>query len=246
VTFAVKHPMYESGSLSKATGDTTLRPGGFVLTERLLTLCNLSADFRVVDVGCGTGGTVEYLLDSGFSCTVGIDRSELLLQTGIHRRPDMRLIHAGSESLPIDSGQVDVILAECSLSAMSDIQAALTEFHRVLCSGGRLALSDIYARNADGVPALHTLPLSCGLRNALTREQLTENFQKRGFEIMVWEDHSEVLKQLVGQMILSHGSMNEFWSQSEPEVDPMELQLAVRKAKLGYCLLVAQKSAKES
>jgi len=195
---------------------------------------------------------------------------------------------------------------------MSDIQAALTEFHRVLCSGGRLALSDIYARNAegvpalhtlplscglrnaltreqltenfqkrgfeimvwedhsevlkqlvgqmilshglsdiyarnaDGVPALHTLPLSCGLRNALTREQLTENFQKRGFEIMVWEDHSEVLKQLVGQMILSHGSMNEFWSQSEPEVDPMELQLAVRKAKLGYCLLVAQKSAKES
>ncbi len=234
--------MYENGSLSKATGDKTLRPGGFDLTDRLLTLCELSADSRIVDVGCGTGGTVEYLRDSGFAHAIGIDRSELLLQTGICRRPDLPLACAWSKSLPMASGHADAILAECSFSAMAGLDGALTEFHRVLRSGGRLALSDIYARNAEGLPALHSLPLSCGLRHAVTREQLTENLQAHGFEIAVWEDHSEMLKQLVGQMILAHGSMREFWSQSEPGTDPMELQIAVGKAKLGYHLLVAQKT----
>jgi ubiquinone/menaquinone biosynthesis C-methylase UbiE len=236
-----RQPMYENGSLSKATGDKTLRPGGFDLTDRLLTLCELSADSRIVDVGCGTGGTVEYLLDSGFAHAIGIDRSELLLQTGICRRPDLPLACAWSKSLPIASGCADAILTECSFSAMAGLDGALTEFHRVLRSGGRLALSDIYARNAEGLPALYSLPLSCGLRHAATREQLTENLQAHGFEIAVWEDHSEMLKQLVGQMILAHGSMREFWSQSEPGADPMALQSAVREAKLGYHLLVAQK-----
>lgn len=233
--------MYENGSLSKATGDKTLRPGGFDLTERLLTLCELSADSHIVDVGCGTGGTVEYLLAAGFSRAVGIDRSELLLQTGISRRPDLPLACAWSKSLPIASGSLDVLLTECSFSAMAGLDGALPEFQRVLCSGGRLALSDIYARNAEGLPALHALPLSCGLRHAVPREQLTENLQAHGFEITAWEDHTEVLKQLIGQMIFSHGSMNEFWSQSEPEADPMALQTAIREARLGYHLLVAKR-----
>jgi hypothetical protein len=50
-----------------------------------------------------------------------------------------------------------------------------------------------------------------------------------------------MLKQLVGQMIFAHGSMREFWSQAEPGANPMELQLAVSKARLGYHLLVAIK-----
>jgi ubiquinone/menaquinone biosynthesis C-methylase UbiE len=234
--------MYENGSLSKATGDKTLRPGGFDLTERLLTLCELSADSQIVDVGCGTGGTVEYLLDAGFAHAIGIDRSELLLQTGICRRPSLSLACAWSKSLPIASGQVDAVFSECSLSAMFDLDGSLTEFRRILRSGGQLALSDIYARNAEGLPALHALPLSCGLRKAMTREQLTENLQAHGFETIVWEDHSEMLKQLIGQMIFAHGSMREFWSRSEPEADPMEHQAAVSKAKLGYHLLVARKT----
>jgi arsenite methyltransferase len=236
--------MYENGSLSKATGDKTLRPGGFDLTERLLTLCEVSADSRIVDVGCGAGGTVEYLLDSGFAHAIGIDRSELLLQTGCaaSRRPDLPLACAWSKSLPMASGQADAVFSECSLSAMFDLDGSLTEFRRILRSGGRLALSDIYARNAEGLPALHALPLSCGLRKAMTREQLTENLQAYGFEIVVWEDHSEMLKQLIGQMIFAHGSMREFWSQSEPGADPLALQSAVREARLGYHLLVAQKT----
>jgi hypothetical protein len=111
----------------------------------------------------------------------------------------------------------------------------------VLCPGGRLAVSDVYARNPDGLPSLRALPLSCGLRDAMTREELVTRLKAHGFEIVIWEDHSETLKYLAAQMILAHGSMSEFWCRSEPHADPFELQIAISKAKLGYYLLVAQK-----
>jgi hypothetical protein len=124
---------------------------------------------------------------------------------------------------------------------MSSLEGTLSEIQRVLSPNGRLALSDIYARNAEGLPALQSLPLSCGLRKTMTQDQLTLSLQAHGFEIQVWEDHSEMLKYLAAQMILSHGSVNEFWNHSEPGSNPIDIQVAINKAKLGYYLLVAKK-----
>ena len=64
----------------------------------------------------------------------------------------------------------------------------------------------------------------------------------RGFDIQVWEDHSEALKYLASQIALAHGSLSGFWRRSEPAADPMDIQIALDKAKLGYYLLVARNS----
>jgi len=233
-------PMYQNGSLSQATGGP-LRPGGLDLTARMLAFCELPPAARVLDLGCGTGSTVEELRACAACHAFGIDRSELLLQTGLTLHPGLPLACAWGKSLPLASGSMDAILAECSLSAMSDLEAVLSEFGRVLRQGGRLALSDVYACNPAGLPALRALPLTCGLRDALTQAQLTARLLAHGFEILVWEDHSETLKYLAAQMILSHGSLSEFWGKSEPAADPLDLQLAISKAKLGYYILVAGK-----
>ena len=234
------HASYENDSLSQVTGGP-LRPGGFELTARLLALSELQPGARILDVGCGTGATVNTLRASGRYHAFGVDRSELSLQTGLTLFPSSPLVCGWGKSLPMRAGLMDVVLAECSLSAMSDLEDVLDEFQRMLCRGGRLAMSDVYARNPAGLPDLPGLPLSCGLRDAFTQAELTTRLKSHGFEILVWEDHSETLKYLAAQMILFHGSMGEFWSKSEPAADPLDIQIAIRKAKLGYFLLVAQK-----
>jgi len=231
--------MYESGVLSRVTGGP-LRPGGEDLTGRMLILCALPVNALILDLGCGTGSTVEILLKAGFRA-VGLDRSELLLQTGKMSTPSLSLLCGWSRSLPFASGQVDAVLAECSLSAMSDLDAALAESWRVLRPGGRMAVSDVYARDPAGVPNLRALPPGCGLRDAMTQSDLAEKFQEHGFEILAWEDHSETLKTLATQMVLAHGSMSEFWSKSAPQSDPFDLQIAISRASLGYYLLAARK-----
>jgi len=234
--------MYENGSLSKATGEI-LRPGGMDLTDRMLALCELSAGDIVLDVACGTGSTVRYLMEAYPIRAVGIDRSELLLQTGVQNHPYLPLACAWGRSLPVASGQMAAVLAECSLSAMSNMEDVLAEFQRVLRSGGRLALSDVYARNPDGIPSLRALPLSCSVRDALSQDDLLGRLRAHEFEILVWEDHSEAMKYLAAQITLAHGSMSRFWSRSEPAADPLDIQIAVSRAKLGYYLLVATKRA---
>jgi arsenite methyltransferase len=230
---------YENGSLSQATGGP-LRPGGLDLTERMLTLCDLPANAHILDVGCGTGSTVGTLLEAGFQA-VGLDRSELLLQTALTLRPNLPLTCGWGKSLPLANAGMDAVIAECSLSAMSDLETTLAEFQRVLRPDGLLALSDVYVRNPEGVSSLRALPVSCGLRDAMTENELLAKLQMHGFELLAWEDHSETLKYLAAQMILAHGSMSEFWSKSEPQADPFDVQITISKAKLGYYVMVARK-----
>ncbi len=235
-----QQPMYEAGVLGPAAGGM-LRPGGLELTGRMLALCALPPNAFLLDVGCGSGQTVKYLHTLGFTRAFGIDRSRQVINAGTSLHPNRPLACASGSALPAGSGQVDGILAECSLSAMADLDGSLTEFQRVLRPGGVLALSDVYARSPAGLPALRSLPISCGLADTTTRAELMEHLQNHGFDILIWEDHSELLKELSTRITLTHGSLGEFWRQSEPAVNPLDMQIAIHKAKLGYYFLIARK-----
>jgi arsenite methyltransferase len=231
--------MYETGLLRQATGGP-LRPGGLDLTARLLEMCSLPADAVILDAGCGSGATLGFLKSAGYRHGLGIDRSGPLLQAD-GSPVDPPLACAEGSAIPLRSDQVDCILSECSLSAMSSLDASLEEFRRVLRPGGWLAVSDLYARSPAGLPALQALPFSCGLRAVRSIDGWMNLLSAHRFEIQSWEDHSEALKGLSSQLARAHGSLSAFWCQAEPDVDPFDLQIAIHKARLGYCLLVARK-----
>ncbi|HMQ53605.1 MAG TPA: class I SAM-dependent methyltransferase [Anaerolineae bacterium] len=232
--------VYEQESMRQVLGDT-LRPGGLALTVRALDFCALPAGAKVLDVGCGAGATVQLLRDHG--CWAGgLDLSAVLLQSGRQGSPRLPFVQADGVRLPLVDGQLDAILAECSLSILAEVETALAEFNRLLRPGGYLIISDIYARNPAGLAALRELPLDSCLKGAFNRPELAAQLAGDGFELVMWEDHSEVLKHLAGQLAMTHGSLAEFWRKGTgSSLDAWDVQLAMARAKPGYFLLIARK-----
>ena len=237
--------MYANGILAAITGGP-LRPGGDGLTGRLIALCGLRRGDRVVDVGCGNGRTLRRLAEDYGITGVGMDLSAGLLDAGRREYPELLAALAQAAALPLAADTIDAVLAECSLSVMGEIDSSLAETWRVLRPGGRLGISDIYVRAADGGQAaarLRGLPLTCGFANARAEAEWRARLAAHGFCVDAWEDHSVEWKRLAGQVGQAPGAAAAFWRANEPDCDPFELLAAVGKANPGYFLLSARKNA---
>ena len=197
-----------------AAYQTCPAPGGRELTARALTLAGLRRHGRVLDIGCGSGGTVDWLRRCHRFQAFGLDCSRARFQTGVP------LLQAQAERLPFASATLDGVLAECSLSVTASQDAALAECARVLVRGGKLLLTDVYARN----PVV----------GMIQREELMGQLAAHDFRVLCWEDHSEVLRTFLARYIFEHGSTGQLWA------GPCGPGEAVQQVRPGYFLLVAE------
>jgi SAM-dependent methyltransferase len=104
--------------------------------ERLLRRArgrNGGAPVRLLDVGCGTGGTLERLRPLGR--VVGLDLEPLALAF-CRERGHSDLICGSATALPFADGAFDVVLALDVLEHIPDHEAAAREIARVLAPGG--------------------------------------------------------------------------------------------------------------
>jgi arsenite methyltransferase len=168
------------------------RPGGYVLTDRAISLGQFEPGARILDVGCGSGATVEYLRKKHGFDPAGVDCDSGLLCA------NPGLFVAMAEHLPFPAGSMDGILMECSFSVVEDQEKVLEECYRVLKPSGRLILTDMYAR---GEPAR----LKGHLGRIDAKEDILALIRKHHFDVEIFEDHSPLLKTRWGQMILDHG-----------------------------------------
>lgn len=237
--------VYEQPALRHVAGDV-LRPGGLALTRRALTIAALPPGARVLDLGCGVG-TAAATCRAEFDLeAVGLDISAGMLAEARGKHPALPLTQSPGARLPFGAGAVDAVLAECVLSLMPDLDAALAEIRRVLREDGLLIVSDLYARAPDGVPDLRGLSLGSCLRGALPRADFEARLAAHSFMLILWEDHTEALKTFTARLIFEHGSLASFWGCATGNPAVVEpIQQATMRARPGYFLALARRGSRE-
>lgn len=206
----MKSALYESEKLRSVTGPF-IRPGALSLTDRAVEYCAFGPESVVIDVGCGFCGTLEHLRNVYRIKAYGIDPSEVLLAAGRSRAPFLPAVQGIAETVPFRSHSLDGVFCECVFSLLPDRDHALREFSRVLKPEGFLVITDVFLRASLAV-APGVSREGCCIAGARSRDEIEKCLEGQGFSIVHWEDHTRALKELAAQLILAHGSLDDFWS----------------------------------
>ncbi len=210
-------------------------PGGSELTLRAMKLAGMNQGVRILDLGCGSGESVKLLRTNGIDA-IGVDQS---LQSVQHSTRESNFwVKARAEELPFADSSMDGVLAECSLSLMREPQKVLAECARVLRPGGRLMISDLYARNPGAIGALQRLNESC-VPAVFVRQELECWLHEAGFAPQCFEDHSRALREAVARFIFDHGSMELLWDSAARDSNAPAIAAAMQQVKAGYFLQIS-------
>jgi arsenite methyltransferase len=175
-----------------------LHPGGRELTDRALDILAVSPGGRILDVGCGPGATAALAAARGHS-VVAVDRS-MAAAVDAGNASGHGAVAADAERLPIRTGSIDGVVAECVLSALPDKEAAVREVARVLRPAGRFIMADV--TRAGPLPAeLDTFVawLACA-GGALAAEGYAALLEGAGLKVLVIESHGDALIDLLDQV----------------------------------------------
>ena len=113
---------------------------GSALARALLAEAGVSADQRVLDVGCGPGPlAAEAATIVGEERVAAVDPSEAFVEACRARLPWADVRVAAAESLPFAGGSFDVVLSQLVVNFMADAPAGAAEMRRVAVPGGVVA-----------------------------------------------------------------------------------------------------------
>ncbi len=102
---------------------------------------------KVLDIGCGTGRTIELLKTYPMEITA-LDISEKMLKVVEKKFHDVKTVKADLNSLPFPDNTFDAVTAMFVIVHLKNLQVAFSEVYRVLKDGGVFILSNINQRKA--------------------------------------------------------------------------------------------------
>ncbi|HTO45137.1 MAG TPA: methyltransferase domain-containing protein [Burkholderiales bacterium] len=166
-------------------------------TIELAARASLRRGLRVLDVGCGLGGSARYLAAQHGCEVVGIDltreyvdtASALAAMVGLERMVEFR--QASALELPFEGDSFDVVWTEHVQMNIADKQAFYAEIGRVLVPRGRLLFHDIF--RGEGGPLWFPVPWSedGSISFLAAPDAVRDLLAGLGFSLHEWEDKSQ-------------------------------------------------------
>ena len=238
------------------------RPGGLEMTRQLLESCGICQGASVLDVGCGDGTAVEYMVNELKLDAKGIDPSKELIKKGRERNPSLALSVMTGCELPYPIRSFDAVTMECSLSVIDMQVEALHEAYCVLKKGGYLIISDVYLlhppmgrakksrraaiedsrrqRAHEECQENKKTPSPCCYDGAFVKPFLLETLNELEFELVSFEDQTPQLQTWAANVIMKYGSFEQMCAELG-SCDTCFSKLEDKK-NTGYFTLIAKKA----
>jgi ubiquinone/menaquinone biosynthesis C-methylase UbiE len=171
-------------------------PGGEDLYRQVAILTGMGPGVEVLDVGCGTGVVLEYLVREHGVQGTGVESDPVLVsrvrehfkESGMGS--EVTLQEASPADLPFRSATFDVALGGVGLAASASPEDAVRELVRVVRPGGRVVLIQLVWKSAVDEPRKGILTEYLGARPLMTVE-IRRLLQAAGVQDVHIEDWTE-------------------------------------------------------
>ncbi len=152
------------------------------ITEKTVSLMNLKAGERVLDLGCGTGWAVRLLSrmvsegPAGFGQVVGVDISDEMIRRARTASRDFEntlFVWASAGQIPWEENYFDKVLSVESFYYYPDQDRTLAELFRVMAPRGRMfILMNLYKENPPSLGWVDKLKVPVQVRSEAEYVQL--------------------------------------------------------------------------
>jgi ubiquinone/menaquinone biosynthesis C-methylase UbiE len=130
---------------------------GYHSTKELAERCEISSELRILDIGCGIGGSARFLATLYGCFVTGIDIIDEYCQTAVKLSSLLKLNDKtefktfNGSTFPFDDEMFDVVWTEHVQMNIEDKNRFYSEIHRVLKNGGKFVFHDVFQGNGDMV-----------------------------------------------------------------------------------------------
>ncbi|MFZ0389665.1 MAG: class I SAM-dependent methyltransferase [Calditrichia bacterium] len=176
-------------------------------TQNLLQNLEILPGSKIAELGCGIGGTCRLLAAEYRSSVFGVDitdeycRAADYLSRKLMLSDKIHISRAGISQLPWKSGRFDLAVLQHVIMNIPDKVAMAGEIRRILKSGGKLALFEVFSGKKDGPVFPVPWAESDALNFLVSAEEMRKNLLESGFKILHWLDYSKTGLSWVQKML---------------------------------------------
>ncbi len=174
---------------------------GDTATKELIELAEFTPDMRILDVGCGIGGSTRRLSHETGCRITGIDLSNEYIDTAerltqlLNMQGEITFRACSALDLPFDDNSFDGVWSLQMNMNVEDKPAWLKETFRVVKPGGRAVLYEVCGNK--NAPVYFPVPWAqdSSMSYLVPPEIFRDAIASAGFDIKVWNDKTNLAQQ---------------------------------------------------